>query len=363
MFKRNNKKEGIDRRKLEHIEISITKDVESEESNGFEDIILIHRALPQIDFNEIDVKTVFLGREISMPIVIAGMTGGHKKAKEINKNLAIAAEKLNIPLGVGSQRAALEKKELEDTFSVVRDYAPNAFVIANIGIVQFCVEYTVEHAEMAVEMIGADAIALHLNPLQEILQEEGDRNFSCCLDAIREIKKSLNVPVIVKETGAGISLEDAVLIEKAGADAIDVGGLGGTNFAKIEFYRNNNEKAKLFFNWGIKTAISLIECLSSTNIPIIATGGIRNGLEVAKSIALGAIACGIALPFLKKAVISSQEVLKEAKKIEEELKMAMFLTGSKNIEELKKVNVIIKGFVKEWLDARGIEISSFARRR
>ncbi len=353
----------IDKRKLEHIEISIKKNVESNETSGFEDILLVHRALPQINFNEIDLRTKFFGKEISMPVVIAGMTGGHKRAKEINKNLAIAAEKLNIPLGVGSQRAALENKELEDTFSVVREYAPNAFIIANVGLVQFCVEYTVEHAEKAVEMIDANAIALHLNPLQEILQSEGDRDFSCCLDAIREIKKSIKVPVIVKETGAGISFEDAMLIEEAGADAIDVGGLGGTNFAKIEFYRNKNERAKLFFNWGIKTAISLIECLSATNLPIIATGGIRSGLDVAKSIALGAVACGIALPFLRKAVVSYEETLKVAKKIEEELRISMFLTGSKNIEELKKANVVIKGFVREWLDARGIEISKRSRAR
>ncbi len=356
-------KEKIDRRKLEHIEISITKNVESDETNGFEDIILVHRALPQINFDDIDLRIDFFGKEISMPIIIACMTGGHKKAKEINKNLAIAAEELNIPLGVGSQRAALEKKELEDTFSVAREYAPNAFLIANIGAVQFCVEYTVEHAEKAVEMIDANALALHLNPLQEVVQSEGDRDFSCCFDVIKEIKKSLNVPIIVKETGAGISMEDAVLIEQAGADAIDVGGLGGTNFAKIEYYRNGNERAKPFFNWGIKTAISLIECLSATNLPIIATGGIRSGVEVAKALSLGASACGIALPFLKSAVVGYEEVIKEAKKIKEELKIAMFLTGSRNIEELKKINIIIKGFVREWLDARNIDFKRFARRR
>jgi len=350
-------------RKLDHIEISLTEQVDSRLSNGFEDILPVHRALPELSLEKIELSTEFLGRRLSAPIIIAGMTGGHEKAKKINESLAQAAQELGIAMGVGSQRAALEREELSETFAIARKAAPEAFLIANLGAVQFAGGYTLEEAEKAVEMIDADALAIHLNPLHEALQPEGDRDFRGCLKAISELRE-LKVPIIVKETGAGISKEDAALLEKAGVSAIDVGGAGGTSFAAVESYREGvrRELAERFLDWGIPTAISTIEAVSSTSLPIISTGGVRSGVEVAKALALGAIAAGVGRPFLREAVKGPEHVRSAALKLMEELRIAMFLMGARDVQALRSCSLVITGRTREWMDARGIDYKRYARR-
>ncbi len=351
----------IESRKKEHVKISLRDDVESRVRNGFEDITLVHRALPELDKGDIDIKTNFFGKEVSAPILIAGMTGGYEGAKEINKNLALAAQELGIPMGVGSQRAALENEKLASTYSIAREVAPDAFLIANLGAVQFAKGYGLKEARKAVEMISADALAVHLNPLHEAIQPEGDMEFKGCLEKLGELR-DLGVPIIAKETGAGIAREEALALEKAGIAGIDVGGLGGTSFAAVEHHRRKDGRGKLFWDWGIPTAISTIECREYSDLPVISTGGIRNGLDVAKAIALGAVACGLALPLLRMAVKSHKDLIGGLKEIMEDLRVPMFLAGAGSVGELGEKDLIIGGTVREWLEARGIDCDKYANR-
>jgi isopentenyl-diphosphate delta-isomerase len=347
-------------RKLDHIEISLKEDIQSSTKNGFDDITFVHRALPEINRDEIELTCDFFGRKIGAPIIIAGMTGGHEKAEEINRNLALAATELNIPMGVGSQRAGIEDEKLTPTYSIARETAPDIFLIGNLGAVQFSKGYGIEEAKKAVEMIDANALAIHLNPLQEAIMPEGDTDFKGALRGLEELK-DLDVPVIAKETGAGIAIEEAKLIEKAGAAGIDVGGLGGTSFSAVEYYRRKGFE-KTFWDWGIPTAVSTIECIEGTKLNIISTGGVRNGLEVAKALSLGAVACGIAHPLLSGAVKGKDEVLNTLNRVIDELKTAMFLTGARTIEELRNVDTVITGMTKDWLENRGMDCKKYARR-
>lgn len=347
-------------RKLDHINISLKEDVQAHIKNGFSDITFVHRALPEINRDDVDVTTEFFGRKIGSPIVIAGMTGGHKRAEEINENLALAADELDIPMGVGSQRTAIENESLSYTYSVARKAAPDIFLIGNLGAVQFSKGYGIKEAKMAVEMIDANALALHLNSLQEAIMPEGDTQFKSALKGIEKLK-DLGVPVIAKETGAGIAREEAKLIENAGAEGIDVGGLGGTSFSAVEYFRSKGLE-KTFWDFGIPTAVSTIECIDSTNLSIISTGGIRNGLQVAKALSLGAVACGIAHPLLSAATKGKNEVLKLLNRIIEELKTAMFLVGARTIKDLREVDIVITGVTKDWLENRGIDCKKYARR-
>ena len=286
-------------RKLEHLRICLKEDVESNYT-GFEDVSFIHHALPEVDFDEINVKVEFLGKKLSAPFLIASMTGGHPETKEINKKLAIAVQELGIGMGVGSQRAAIEDEKVADSFSVVREFAPEAFIYANVGISQV-LKYGVEFVEKAIEMIDADAVAIHLNFLQEAIQPEGDRNAKNCLNVLKEVCESIKVPVIVKETGAGISRDIAIKLKLIGVDAIDVGGKGGTSWSGVEVYRAKDKVTKEvgmdFWDWGIPTAFCIAECYDV--LPVIATGGLRSGLDLAKALALGAKVGSSALPFFK----------------------------------------------------------------
>ncbi len=351
----------INSRKLDHIRISLKEGVESKRGNGFEDVTLVHSALPGVDMREIELKTDFLGREIAMPVMISGMTGGHNKATEINKNLALAAQELDIPMGVGSQRAALENESLVKTYSIAREVAPDAFLIANLGAVQFTEEYGIKEAKKAVEMISADALAIHLNPLQEALQPEGDVNFKGCIEGLEPLK-DLGVPLIAKETGAGISREVAKALEKIGFSAIDVSGVGGTSFSAVEHYRREDSRGKLFWDWGIPTVMSTIESLESTKLPVITSGGIRNGIEVVKALALGSIACGMALPFLKNVSRGYKDVIRAVQDLKNEIRITMFLTGADAVTNMKEKDVIISGLTKDWLKARGIDYKKYANR-
>jgi len=304
-------------RKFEHIEHCLKKQVEAHVSTQFENIHFVHTSLPEIDKEEIDLSVEFLGRRFDYPIMIAGMTGGTKGSQlagKINKTLAKAAQELNIPMGVGSQRAMIRKPETWESY-YVRDvapdiFAPDIFLVGNLGAPQFAENmpnrYGVVEASKAVETIQADALAIHMNPLQESVQPEGDTQYKGVINALAELKSELSYPIIAKETGAGVSMEVAIKLESIGIDAIDVGGLGGTSWSGVEYYRAKDEKSRnlalKFWDWGIPTALSVAEVRYATRFPIIATGGIRDGIMIAKALALGANLAGVALPLLKPAV-------------------------------------------------------------
>jgi isopentenyl-diphosphate delta-isomerase len=360
-------------RKIEHLLLCVEKDVEAHRSNaglrasGFDDIGLVHNCLPEINKKNLYLETEFLDKKLRAPLLIASMTGGHPDTKAVNATLAGAAEELGIGIGVGSQRAAIEDPSMEDSFRIVRDKAPNTFIYGNVGAAQLN-EFGIDGLERAVEMIGADAMAIHLNFLQEAIQPEGNVDATGCLLAIKKVCEELSVPVIVKETGAGISHFQALSICEAGASAIDVGGLGGTSWAGVETYRAqkrgdilSEHLGKEFWNWGIPTAISIVE--STISVPVIATGGIRSGIDVAKSIALGASLCGIALPLVAPALKGHKDVVDRLNLFIEELRVAMFLCGCSTIEELGNVALVICGTTREFLEQRGFETSKFARKR
>ncbi|NOZ76912.1 MAG: type 2 isopentenyl-diphosphate Delta-isomerase [Euryarchaeota archaeon] len=352
----------IEDRKLDHINICLKERVESARSTGFEDVTLVHRAFPGLDMAEVSLEAEFLGRRVAAPFMISGMTGGERKlAKEVNANLARAAQEFGIPMGVGSQRAAIKDPALEDTYSIVRDEAPDAFLVANLGAVQFVKDYGIEEAERAVEMIDADALAVHFNPLQEAVQVEGDTDFSD-YDALEELK-GLKLPLIAKETGAGIAREEAGRFQELGFSAIDTAGLGGTSFSAVESYREGNRHGAAFRDWGIPTAVSVVECARAADLFVIASGGIRTGIHMAKALALGASACGVALPLLEKAVKGAGEVLAGLERMADELRIAMFLAGAGTVDELDRCDVIIGGKTLQWLTLRGIDCNTYANRR
>ena len=347
----------ISDRKLEHLILCASCDVEYRKKTGFEDIEIVHRAIPEINKEKIDISLDFLGRELSSPVMIRAITGGHPASMKINRELARAAEKLGIALGLGSQRAGVEHPELEGTYTIAREEAPSAMLIGNIG------SSHIEYAERAVEMIDADALAVHLNPLQESIQPGGDVDSSGALESISAIVESVDVPVMVKETGAGICSEDAIELESCGVSAIDVAGAGGTSWAAVETYRADDRYlGELFWDWGIPTAASTVEVVESVSIPVIASGGIRSGIDAAKAISLGAEVVGIALPVLEAAGHGHREVIKVIEGFNEALRTAMYLAGAETLDDLKKSPVIITGHTGEWLNQRGFETKKYARR-
>ena len=346
----------ISDRKLAHLEICKNNDVEHHRTTGFEDIELVHRTLPEVNFDDIDTSIEFLGRKLESPLIISAITGGHEASTEINKNLAIATENTRIAMGVGSQRAGITNEELTETFTVVRDYIRKAMVIGNIGAPQ------VEYAPKAIEMLDTDALAIHLNPLQEIIQPEGDINAKGYVDSIENICSGTDVPIIAKETGAGIDGRDAKLLEEMGVDAIDIQGVGGTSWAAVETYRAEDRYlGEIFWDWGIPTAVSTVEVVNAVDVPVISSGGIRTGLEAAKAIALGADAVGMALPFLKNSA-SQEQLNKFIERFNDSLRIAMFLVGANSIDELKESSLVIRGKTREWLTERGINTKIYSRR-
>jgi len=355
-------------RKSDHIRICLKEDVQSKTTTGFEDVRLIHRALPEVNLREVDTTSELLGHRLSAPIIIGAMTGGTPEAAKINARLAEAAEELGIGMGVGSQRAALEDRRLIPTYEVARAKSPDIFLMGNLGCPQLIKGNGVEEARKAVEMIKADALAVHLNPLHEAVQSEGEADFRAS-EKVKEIAHALEVPVIAKETGAGISAEEAKTLEGIGVKAIDIGGLGGTSWAAVEYYRAQRSKKDLgerlgltFWDWGIPTVSSLVEVRSSTRLPVIASGGIRTGLDVAKALALGANAASIALPLLKAAVQGRKQVVKILHYVIADLKVATFLAGAKSVQQLSGKPLVITGKTAEWLRARGFNPESYARR-
>jgi isopentenyl-diphosphate delta-isomerase len=355
------------KRKIDHIRICLDRKAQAKNATaGFEDIQLVHRALPEINKSKINFSTTFLGKKFKAPIIVGAMTGGAEEATAINASIAEAVEKLGLGMGLGSQRAAIENKSLEKTYRVAREKAPNAFLIANVGGVQLVHGYGVKEVKKIVEMIDADAVAIHLNALQEAVQPEGQTNFQGVLTKIGEIAAALEVPVIVKETGAGISAEDAKALEKAGVKAIDVGGVGGTSFAAVEYYRSTKQKdvylGEAFWDWGIPTAVSLVENAQTVKLPLIASGGIRSGTDIAKAFALGASLAGVSQPILETAVKGAKETEEKLSCLIEELCNVMFLVSAEKLTDLTKSPVVITGKTAQWLQARGFNIGKYAKR-
>jgi len=328
------------RRKTDHIHAALHADVTYHtRTSGFERYELSYEALPEIDRSEVDTSTTLLGHRLSMPFVISSMTGGAPESREINRLLAEAAQRFGIAFGVGSQRAALEDPGLAYTYQV-RDVAPDILLFANLGAIQLNHGCGVESCAAAVEMIQADALILHLNPLQECVQAQGNMDFRHLADKIGEVCEMVGVPVIAKEVGHGISERTARLLIDAGVDAIDVAGAGGTSWAKVERVRATDDSLRdlgaALGEWGIPTVDSLLAVRSiSPHITVIASGGVRTGPDIAKSIALGADAAGMALPLLQSACAGRETLFSRIANLREELATIMFCTGARTIGDLR----------------------------
>jgi len=355
-------------RKAEHISICLDKKAQARKiTTGFEDIQFVHRALPDVDKERIDVSTKVFGYKFSAPLIIGAMTGGTAEATRINAAIAEAVENLQLGMGVGSQRAAIENPKLTETYSVVRKKAPTAFLIANIGGIQLVHGCDVKEVKQAVEMIDADAVAVHLNALHEMVQPEGQTAFKGVLDKICEIAGKLDKPVIVKETGAGIAAEEAKKLEKAGVKAIDVAGAGGTSFAAVEYYRSETGSIQhllsdIFWDWGIPTVASLIETAQTVKIPVIASGGVRTGMDIAKSLALNACLGSVSQPSLEAAVKGDEATERILSLLVEELRNVMFLVGAEKVEDLAEAPIVVMGKTAEWLKTRGFNVEEYSRR-
>jgi isopentenyl-diphosphate delta-isomerase len=359
----------VGKRKLSHIQTTLHQQVQSHVPTGFDDVRLIHKALPEVDRDKIDLSTDLFGHKLRVPLIIESMTGGTPLAAKINRTLAKVAEKLGIGMGVGSQRAGIEDEKLAYTYRVARDTAPSIPLFGNLGCPQIAREDALDRAKKAVDMIDATGLFVHLNALQESVQFEGETDFSNMTERIGHLASALPVPVLVKETGAGISLETARALEQVGVKGINVSGLGGTSWAAVEYYRARAKRLKLqtelgttFWDWGTPTVPSIVEVANSTNLKVFASGGVRNGLHIAKAIALGAHYGGLALPMLKSASSGVEPAVARLTLVIEELKNAMFLTGSRNLEELRKAPLIITGATYQWLTQRGFDPGRYATR-
>ena len=330
----------ISSRKTDHININLDENVRSNLTTGLERFRFHHRALPEINFSDVQLQSDLFNRSIKSPVLISSMTGGTDMAQRINSNLAVAAQETGIALGVGSQRVALENPKLAATFQV-RKLAPDILLLANLGAVQLNYGYSVVHCQRVVDMIEADALILHFNAIQEAVQPEGNTKFAGLAEKIQTICHALSVPVIAKEVGWGFSVEDVKLLLDCGINAIDVAGAGGTSWSQVEMHRAQNEnQARLagsFINWGIPTveAIQNVQRVDQ-NLKIIASGGLRSGIDIAKCLALGADLGGMASPFLKTAVNSAEKTIDEINLVTQEIKICMFGTGSIDLPSFKK---------------------------
>ena len=328
----------IDQRKSDHIKINLEQDVRSALTTGLETYRFVHEALPELDLNRIDTTLSLFGKKLHSPILISSMTGGTSAAETINLRLAEAAQECGIAMGVGSQRAAIEHPEQASTFQV-RRVAPDILLFANLGAVQLNYGYGIDQCRKAVEMIQADALYLHLNPLQEAVQDAGDTNFEGLAKKIEAICTQLEVPVIAKEVGWGISERTAKLLSNCGVSAIDVAGAGGTSWSQVEMHRAPDEftrqLAATFVGWGIPTAESILNVKKAVyDMTIFASGGIKDGLDIAKCIALGATLGGMAGKFLKAAAISTENVIEMIKLTKRQIEVTMFAAGTANLSIL-----------------------------
>lgn len=332
------------KRKSDHVRINLEEDVRSGLTTGLEEFHFKHVALPELNFNEIDTKTTFLGKRLTLPLLISSMTGGAADVTPINRRLAEAAQTTGIAMGVGSQRAALEDSGLSESFDV-RKLAPDILLFANLGAVQLNYGVTAQDCQRAVDMIEADALVLHLNALQEVLQPEGDQDFSNLLSKIETVCDAVKQPVIAKEVGWGISGEVAGRLVQAGISVIDVAGAGGTSWSQVEMHRaadkGQAELAASFIDWGLPTALAVQDVRSHLpDVPMIASGGLADGLDLAKCLALGADLGGMAGQFLQAASESTETVVERIKLTAKQLQVTMFATASASIQELDDTKLI-----------------------
>jgi isopentenyl-diphosphate delta-isomerase len=334
-------------RKADHLRICLEESVRPKSTRtGLERYRFVHQALPEIDLEQVELQTLLFGRTLNAPLLVASMTGGTQAARAVNRHLAEAAAALGVGMGVGSQRAAIESPEWVDTYRV-RDVAPDILLLANLGAVQLNLSYTVEHCQQAVDMIEADALVLHLNPLQEALQPGGDTRFQGLLTKIEAVCRALAVPVVVKEVGYGLSAKAARQLASAGVSALDVAGAGGTSWSEVERLRapdaSHDRVAAQFADWGIPTADALRavrDC--ELGLPLIASGGIESGIDVAKCLALGADAVSVAWPLLRPALLSAQNVVQVLEIIVEALRVAMFCVGAPNVAALQNASHLLE---------------------
>ncbi|MEO0867967.1 MAG: type 2 isopentenyl-diphosphate Delta-isomerase [Cyanobacteria bacterium J06642_11] len=335
----------IQDRKADHLRICLEDDVQCHRTTtGLERYRFIHCALPELTYDQVDIATQFLGKSLKAPLLISSMTGGTEQARMINQRLAVTAQKFGLAMGVGSQRVAVERPELADTFNV-RTYAPDAVLLANLGAVQLNYSYGLDHCQRVVDWLEADALILHLNPLQECVQTRGDTDFSGLMAKIETLCGQLSVPVIAKEVGNGISGSLAQKLINVGVSAIDTAGAGGTSWARVESERAEDVKQRrlgqTFADWGIPTADCIVGVRAiAPQIPLIASGGLRNGLDVAKTLALGADMAGLALPFLKAADHSEDALDTLTDILIAELKTALFCSGQGSLKDLRHNQVL-----------------------
>ena len=341
---------SIKERKADHIRINLEEDVRFPRlTTGLERCSFVHQALPELNVDQVDTSVTVLGKRVAAPILVSSMTGGTERAREINRNLAQAAQLRGLAMGLGSQRASIERSDTAGTFRV-RDVAPDILLFANLGAVQLNYGYSVDECRRAVEMAEADGLILHLNPLQEVLQPEGDFEWQGLLHRIEAVCRTLGAPVIVKEVGWGISSRAARWLIEAGVRAIDVAGAGGTSWSQVEMHRAPTERlrrlAAAFADWGIPTVDSLqAVCavraqLDRPDVAVFASGGVRTGQDVAKCVALGADLVGLASPFLKRAVESAEAVAEEMELLEAEMRITMFCSGAGDITALRQPGVL-----------------------
>jgi isopentenyl-diphosphate Delta-isomerase len=329
----------IDQRKADHIKINLEKDVRSALTTGLENYYFVHEALPELDLDQVDTSLSLFGKQLAAPILISSMTGGTTDAEVINLRLAEAAQEVRIAMGVGSQRAAIEHTEQAKTFQV-RRAAPDILLFANLGAVQLNYGYDIDQCRRAVDMIEADALILHLNPVQEAVQDAGDTNFAGLARKIEEVCKQISVPVIAKEVGWGISERTAKLLADCGVSAIDVAGAGGTSWSQVEMHRAPDEftrqLAATFVGWGIPTTESILNVKRTVpDVTVIASGGLKDGLDVAKCVALGAALGGMAGQFLKAAAVSTENTIETMQLVRRQIEVTMFATGAGTLESLK----------------------------
>ncbi|MGY0695011.1 type 2 isopentenyl-diphosphate Delta-isomerase [Virgibacillus sp. FSP13] len=336
---------GINKRKTEHIRLCLTENVEGvNKTTGLEGISFIHNALPEIDFADIQLDSTFLNKKVKAPLLVSSMTGGSELAEKINTNLAVAAEERGWAIALGSTRALLESDAHKESF-LIRKHAPTVPLIANIGAVQLNYGYGAEECQRLVELTEADSLYLHLNSLQEVVQDEGDLNFNDLLPKIEEVCKSLDVPVGVKEVGFGIDGTVAEKLYHAGVSFVDVAGAGGTSWSQVEKLRSKDPlrkaAAEAFNSWGNPTKDCIVSVKSKLpDIPIVASGGMKTGVDAAKAMTIGADMVGFARQLLQGATESEEKVMQAMEQIEFELKMVMFGIGVKSIHELKNTNQV-----------------------
>jgi isopentenyl-diphosphate Delta-isomerase len=333
-------------RKSDHIRINLDEDVQSGLTTGLENYSFIHHALPELDLDSVDLCQVLFKRTLHAPILISSMTGGSSDAEVINRTLALAAQETRIAMGLGSQRAAIEHPDLAHTFQM-RRYAPDVLLFANLGAIQLNYGYGVDQCRQAVDMIEADALILHLNALQEAVQPEGETRFAGLLNKIETVCQKIPVPVIAKEVGWGFSELDARRLYEVGVSAIDVAGAGGTSWSQVEMHRATNDSQKrlaaAYIGWGIPTSEAIKNVKKAApGLQIIASGGIRSGVDIAKCIALGASIGGLAGPFLKAAARSLDETILAITELRREIQICMFAAGAGSLESLQKTQMMQK---------------------